>query len=104
VWQIIARIGDLAEAFAKQDQLSRWTEKTGRDAPGAESQRKFLGSADDQRSHVFVGRETMMSENKLGQKFDRSTTLGDSDNLPLQLFNIFYSRRPAEIGLRLCVA
>src|SRR2546426_3416530 len=99
--QVIAGIRELVEAFPKENQLSRRTEKTCRDPAGPQSQRKFFGSAYDQQHNVFVWRQTMMSKNQLRQEIDRAAARGNSDDLALELLDGFYFSHSDEIELRL---
>ena len=70
--EIISRVREPAETFTVKNHLARRAEQTRSDEPSSQRRREFLGRADDDRSYVFVWRQTMLSENQLGQEIHRA--------------------------------
>src|SRR5687768_15145431 len=62
--QIVTGVSEPAESFAIENKLARRRKQTSGDAPGSERGRQFLRSADDDRSDVFVRRQTVFRENQ----------------------------------------
>src|SRR5262249_8036053 len=96
-----AGIGDATEPLALEHGGARRREQSGGDAPRAQRERGLLLAADDNGRDVFVRRETVFLQDRLGQEIDRAAARRDADDLAAQLLGGADPRLRHEIELRL---